>query len=128
MFLTILQNSQENTWTRISFNKVAGLSATLWKKRLWHMCFLVNFAKFLISFLQNPSEWLLLQVWSGSTIAPTSTSVIYPSTLTNVHFKEEDWVLWGKKQLWGNRNCILVSRVESWWVFLGQSPKSFWLF
>ena len=30
------------------FNKVAGLSpATLLKKRLWHKCFLVNFAKFL---------------------------------------------------------------------------------
>ena len=29
------------------FNKVAGLSATLLKKRLWHRCFPVNFVKFL---------------------------------------------------------------------------------
>ena len=39
------------------FNKVAGLrSATLLKKRLWHRCFPVNFAKFLgRPFLQNTS-------------------------------------------------------------------------
>ena len=37
------------------FNKVAGLRpATLFKKRLWHRCFPVNFAKFLKHlFLQN---------------------------------------------------------------------------
>ena len=41
----------------IFFNKVAGLRyATLLKKRLWHMCFLVNFARFLrTAFLQNTS-------------------------------------------------------------------------
>ena len=34
----------------VFFNKVAGLSpATLLKKRLWHRCFPVNFAKFLRS-------------------------------------------------------------------------------
>ena len=39
------------------FNKVAGLRpATLSKKRLWHRCFPVNFAKFLRTpFLQNTS-------------------------------------------------------------------------
>ena len=45
------------------FNKVAaGLRpATLLKKRLRHMCFLVNFDKFLRTpFLQNTSERLLL--------------------------------------------------------------------
>ena len=46
------------------FNKVAGLrSATLLKKRLWHRCFPVNFAKFLRKpFLQNTSRRLLLKV------------------------------------------------------------------
>ena len=35
--------------------------ATLLKKRLWHKCFPVNFAKFLRTpFLQNTSGWLLL--------------------------------------------------------------------
>ena len=46
------------------FNKVAGLRlATLLKKRLWHRCFPVNFAKFLRTpFLQNTSRRLLLKV------------------------------------------------------------------
>ena len=36
-------------------------SATLLKKRLWHKCFPVNFAKFLRTpLLQNTSGWLLL--------------------------------------------------------------------
>ena len=43
------------------FNKVADLRpATLLKKRLWHRCFSVNFAKFLRThFLQNTSGRLL---------------------------------------------------------------------
>ena len=46
----------------LCFNKVAGLgTATLLKKRLWHRCFPVNFAKFLRTpFLQNTSGRLLL--------------------------------------------------------------------
>ena len=61
VFLEISQNSQENTCSRVSFNKVAGLrSATLIKKRFWHRCFPVNFAEFLRTyFLQNTSAWLL---------------------------------------------------------------------
>ena len=45
------------------FNKVAGLRpATFLKKRLWHSCFLVNFAKFLRTpFSQNTSGRLLLK-------------------------------------------------------------------
>ena len=44
------------------FNKVAGLrSATLLKKRIWHRCFPLNFAKILRTpFLQNTSGPLLL--------------------------------------------------------------------
>ena len=44
------------------FDKVAGLRpATLLKKRLWHRCFAVNFAKILRTpFLQNTSAQLLL--------------------------------------------------------------------
>ena len=44
------------------FNKVAGLRpATLLKKRLWHRCFPVNFAKFLRTpFLVEHLRWLLL--------------------------------------------------------------------
>ena len=50
------------------FNKVAGLRpATLSKKRPWHRCFPVNFAKFLrTSFLQNTFGRLLLK--KGKTV------------------------------------------------------------
>ena len=46
----------------LSFNKVAGLRpATLLKKRLWHKCFPVNFAKFLRTpFLIKHLQWLLI--------------------------------------------------------------------
>ena len=52
VFLEISQNSQEDTCARVSFfNKVADIRpATLLKKRLWHRCFPVNFAKFLKHF------------------------------------------------------------------------------
>ena len=51
------------------FNKVAGLRpATLIKKRVWHRCFTVNFAKFLgTSFLTEHLRWLLLNLDQGST-------------------------------------------------------------
>ena len=44
------------------FKKIAGLTpATLLKKRLWHRCFLVNFAKILRApFSQNTCERQLL--------------------------------------------------------------------
>ena len=62
MFLEISQNSQENTCTRVSFNKVTGQRpTTLLRKRLWNRCFPVNFATFLKTpFLQNTSGQLLL--------------------------------------------------------------------
>ena len=58
VFLEILQNSQKNTCVRVSF---LIRPATLLKKRFWHKCFSVNFAKFLRTlFLQTTSERLLL--------------------------------------------------------------------
>ena len=52
-------------WQSFFFNKVAGLRpATLLKKRLWHSCFPVKFAKFLRTpFLQNASGRLLLKIF-----------------------------------------------------------------
>ena len=48
VFLKVSQISQESTCASLFFYKVASLSpATLLKKRLWHRCFTVNFAKFL---------------------------------------------------------------------------------
>ena len=64
VFLEISQDSQENTYARVSFLiKLQTTPATLLKKRLWHRCFPVNFAKF----LRTPSFteyfwWLLLRV------------------------------------------------------------------
>ena len=54
---------QWSSLPQISFNKVADLkSATLLKKRLWHRCFPVNFAKFLRkSFLTEHLWWLILK-------------------------------------------------------------------
>ena len=61
------------------FNKVAGLRPeTLLKKRLWHKCFPVNFAKFLRTpFLQNTSGRLLvLFEWVNSFIYVEKLSCI----------------------------------------------------
>ena len=57
MFLEKLQNSQENTYARVSFLiKLQAPPATLLKKRLWRWCFPANFSKFLRTpFLQNTS-------------------------------------------------------------------------
>ena len=53
-FVEILQNSQENT--------CASVPAALSKKRFWHRCFPVNFAKFLRTpFFIEHLWWLLLE-------------------------------------------------------------------
>ena len=55
VFLEMSQNSQKNTCARAAFWK------KFIKKRLWHRCFPVNFAKILRApFLQNTSGRLLL--------------------------------------------------------------------
>ena len=67
---SVLGNFAKFTGTHLCqslfFNKVAALKpATLLKKRLWHRCFPVNFAKFLrIPFLKNTSGRLLLLLFS----------------------------------------------------------------
>ena len=68
VFLEILQNSQENTCAGVSFLiKLQARPATLLKKKLWHRCFPVNFAKFLRkSFFTEHLRWLLLQVYLPS--------------------------------------------------------------
>ena len=69
MSLEISQNSQKNTFARVSFLiKFQGWGlrpATLLKKRPWRRCFPVNFATFLRTlFLQNNFGRLLLYVVS----------------------------------------------------------------
>ena len=83
MFIKISQNSQLNTCARVSvFNKVAGLSpATLWKQRLWHRSFPVNFAKCLRTpFFTENLRWLL-QYFQG--LKTTFEQFIRHSILTH---------------------------------------------
>ena len=58
-FLEILQNSQVTLCQSHFFNKVAGpRPATLIKKRLWHRCFPVNFAKYLRTRFLKKHFWV----------------------------------------------------------------------
>ena len=60
--------SQENTRARASFliKLQAGLYITLLKKRLWHRCVHVNFAKFIRTpFLTEYLRWLLHKILSS---------------------------------------------------------------
>ena len=79
VLLETSQNSRENTCARFSFfNKVAGLrSATLLKKRLWHGCFPVTFAKFIRTpFLKEHLRWLLLKSVTVLTACRNETSLL----------------------------------------------------
>ena len=61
VFSEISPNSQENTCARIScLIKLQAAPATLLKKRLWHRCFPVNFAKFLRTPFSTEHLWWLL--------------------------------------------------------------------
>ena len=67
VFLEIYQNSQENTYGRVSFSiksQVLGLRpATILKKRLWCRCFPVSFAKFRRTpFFIEHLRWLFLTI------------------------------------------------------------------
>ena len=64
VLLEISQNSQENTCAGDSFLiKLQAPPTTSLKKRLWHRCFPVNFAKFLRTpFSQNTLGRLLLVI------------------------------------------------------------------
>ena len=66
---SFLRNFAKFTGKQLSqsffFNKFAGLrSATLLKKKFWHRCFPVNFAKFIRTpFFKKHLWWLLLQAF-----------------------------------------------------------------
>ena len=63
VFLTILQNSLENTYARASFLiKLQAYAGNFIKKRPWDRCFLVSFVKFLRTpFLTDHFRWLPLE-------------------------------------------------------------------
>ena len=62
VFLKVSQNLQEKTFARVSF--LINLVASTWnviKKRPWHRCFPVSYAKLLRTpFLTQHVQWLLL--------------------------------------------------------------------
>ena len=66
----VLRNFTKFTGKRLCqslfFNKVAGLRpSTLFKKRVWHRCFPVNFVELLgTPFFKDHLWWLLLGAWS----------------------------------------------------------------
>ena len=132
MLLKISQNPQENTCARASFLVILQATpATLLKKRFWHRCFLVKFAKFLRTpILQNNSGRLLLKRrltdqlgvrihvcmalaknWSSSQIYFYKHNVI---TLTCWTWKKKNIIFWktfhwNKLSAWNyntNRNNI----------------------
>ena len=81
-FLKISQNLQEIACARVSFLK----------KRLWHRCFLVNFAKFLrTSFLTEHLRWLLLTFQSESTLYSFRTSCSKQAQYLTVKWTKTFW-------------------------------------
>ena len=87
----VLRNFKINRKTPVPeslFNTVAGLTpATLLKKRLWLMCFPVNFVKFLRTrFLQNTSGRLLLVFKTPSEITLQNQKTVLSKKLNrNFH-------------------------------------------
>ena len=71
-------------------NKVADIwPATLFKKRLWHRCFHVNFAKFLRSpFFKKHLRWLLLFIVPAK-ILKNQVRVILDSSQTICQINQE---------------------------------------
>ena len=74
VFLNISQNSQENTYVTVSFLiKLQARPVTLFKNKLWHWCFPVNFVRFLrIPFLLSISSSCFW--WSRRNRLQSSTS------------------------------------------------------
>ena len=102
MFLKMSQNSQENTFAGASF---------LFKKRLWHRCFLVSFTKFLTTpFLWNTSGGCFLnslmsdvewnQIWVGTTTFSGLNSLINKS-----YFNSKNYLLIDVFCVVWKRNC-----------------------
>ena len=89
----------KHLFQKLYFNKVAGLRVSKRKKRHWHRCFTVKFAKFLRKpFLQNSSRRLLLLLAfpSNFTKMDTANSVWKTSDeyslSRNTHFRSTDQV------------------------------------
>ena len=109
VFRNFAKFTGKHLYQSLFFNKVVGLRpATLLKKRLWHGCFPVNFAKFLRTpFLKEHLWWLLLK-WSFSSYS--------------------FWLLKCSlgRSLWSLERCSMGSYLETrcfWWLV---DPCSNW--
>ena len=73
------------------FNKVAGLRpVTLLKKRFWHRCFPVNFAKFLRT--PSPTEhlrWLLISIYEINKFQSNKSIFLFSLVASFVTVKSE---------------------------------------
>ena len=114
----VLKNFAKSTGKHLCqslfFNKVAGLtSATLLKKRLWHRCFPVDFAKFLRTpFVQNTSGRLLL--W---TTASETSNTKYLELMKRRSKVQEK-----------NMSCERVLNLDQWKTFSeSYKPMRVWL-
>ena len=87
MFLETLQNSQENSFVRLSL-----LIKPARNQRLWHRCFPVNFAKLLRTpFLQNISGRLLLsKTWLALQFSIFLVSSFIENLLLFITFQQKN--------------------------------------
>ena len=96
------------------FNKVGGLRyATLLKKRLWHMCFPVNFTKFLGTPFFIEHLWTTALMFDKVLLNPFICSTYFWHSLLNAHdecteyspaniylFKVNNRITWKKCEIW----------------------------
>ena len=92
------KNSQENTCARVSFLKRALKACNFIKKRLWHRCFPVNFAKFLRTpFSQNTSGRLLLFIIKDyhfhQKLLSSNSQLTFKHKILSMHMRKIWWRL-----------------------------------
>ena len=108
MFLHALQYSQENTCAWVSFcNEGAVIwPATLLKKRLWHRCFPMNFAKFskTVFYITLSGACFCLSMVSKYTFVGTVFTFLIQTLMTE-HFH----VKWALNKLLGNKRPMTFS-------------------
>ena len=91
MFLEISQNSQENTCARVSFLiklKALGLRpATLFKKRLCHKCFPVNFCEISKNTFFTENLWTTASTHKNSVKLPFKRLVFKRLLISDAHLR-----------------------------------------
>ena len=132
VFLEISQNSKENTCAKVSFLiKLQTAPATLLKRRLWHRCFAVNFAKFLRAPFVTEHLWWLLLLIPFNLLLVDSVSMLILKKIgwaTSMQILNYFFVL--KILLICLNKCTLCQSILksehlwqktlSWWPFLAQ--------